>query len=325
VRKACGRLGLGLMLVAGACNRNDRPLGGASGSIPEAEIVARIDGQPITRGELDKRLADRSAFVRARYTAPEKRRELLDSVVRFEVLAREAQNRGYDRDPEVLRYRKQRAIERMLASEVDAKLAAAPITREELEAYHRAHPAEFRQPEGVRVDQIVVSDARKAGDVAAAAKRLGTGDAAGFRKLVATHSEDEASAGRGGDLGFLQRGAETAPHGVIEGAFALAAQGETTGPVAGPIKTEQGYHIIRLTQRRPSFVRPFEDVEPLVRTRLIEERRRQRIEAMIADVRSRVKVEVFEDRLEQVDVKAAGMGQDASAPVAPLPNALTTP
>ncbi|HEY0711722.1 MAG TPA: peptidyl-prolyl cis-trans isomerase, partial [Polyangia bacterium] len=154
----------------------------AGGAGLESEVVARIDGQPITRADLDKRLADRSAFVRARYTAPEKRRELLDSVVRFEVLAREAEKRGYDRDPEVLRYRKQRAIERMLANDVDAKLAAAPVTREELEAFYSRHTDDFRQPEAVRVDQIFVVDARKAEAVAAAAKRLAATDAPGFRK-----------------------------------------------------------------------------------------------------------------------------------------------
>jgi peptidyl-prolyl cis-trans isomerase C len=305
---------VGLALAISGCNRT--PGGGNSGSVPESEVVARIDGQPITRADLDKRIADRSTFVRARYTAPEKRRELLDSVVRFEVLAREAESRGYDRDPEVLRFRKQRAIERMLAQEVDAKLAALPLSLAELESYHRAHPEQFRQADAVRVDQILIADAGKAAEVAAAAKRLSPTDAAGFRRLVAAHSEDQGSKARGGDLSFLQRGDGSVPTEVVDAAFALAAKGNEVGQIAGPIPSAQGHHIIRLTQRRAGFVRPFEEVEPLVRTRLLEERRRHQIEAMIADVRGRVKVEVFEDRLEQVDLKAAGIGQDASAPVA---------
>ena len=67
--------------------------------------------------------------MRARYTSPEKRKELLDSVVRFEVLAREAESRGYARDPDVVRLHKQRAIDRMIAEGDRQKLRPESIPR----------------------------------------------------------------------------------------------------------------------------------------------------------------------------------------------------
>ena len=305
-----------ILLGGIACDRKAAPPSAGSGfpvtskaTVPEGEIVARIDGEPITRADLDKRLSERSSFVRARYSAPDKRRELLDSVVRFEVLAREAKSRGYDQDPEVVRYQKQRAIERMLATEVDAKLAGASIPRTDLERHYREHLDEYRQQEGVRVDQILVKDQSRAKRIVATARALQPADVDGFRRLVVAHSEDAASKGRGGDVGFLQRGGDQAPPEVTEAAFRLATNQAPIGRIAGPVASPQGFHILRLTQRREAFQRPFEEVEPLVRRQVVAQLRRQRIDALVADMRSRVKVEVFEDRLKEV--KVSQLGQDA--------------
>jgi peptidyl-prolyl cis-trans isomerase C len=303
------RLGLLCVLVL-ACGRGASP--GAKAAPPAApqavnvnedEVVARVDGQPITRADLERRLADRAPFVRARYATPEKRKELLDSVVRFEVLAREAESRGYARDPDVIRVQKQRAIDRMIAEEIDKKLRPEAIPREELERIYQQHPEEFTQQEAVRFDQILVRDPAKAKHVAALARALGPRDEQGFRRLVATYSEDEDSKSRAGDSTFLERDSKDAPLVVVEAAFAAfstpsQAQG-APGRILGPLESERGHHILRLTQRRERFLRPFETVEPLLRTRAVEQRRRQEVEAWIAEARRRAKVEIYQDRLDK--------------------------
>jgi peptidyl-prolyl cis-trans isomerase C len=287
------------LLLASACGRSGGH--GGSSAVPESEVVARIDGQPITRADLEQHLAARAPFIRARYSSPEKRKELLDSLVRFEVLAREAQSRGYDRDPDVLRYQKQRAIDRMISEETsNLRPEAIPIA--DLEQVYRAHPEEFSQQEAIRLEQILVREPARARKVAALAKALGPRDDAGFRRLVAEYSEDEDSKQRGGDLAFLERGGSDAPSSVIAAGFALAEGNDRVGQVAGPIESPQGFHVIRLTQRRPGFLRPFAQVERQLRTRVAEERRRQVIEGWVAEMRGRVKIEVFEDKLSQIKI-----------------------
>ena len=78
-----------LVVLAVACDRG--PLGGGRGSAEDKQVVARIDGQPITLADLQRRMAQQAPFVQARYSSPERRKELLDNLVRFEILAREAQ------------------------------------------------------------------------------------------------------------------------------------------------------------------------------------------------------------------------------------------
>jgi peptidyl-prolyl cis-trans isomerase C len=294
---------VGVLLVSAAsiaCGRASSE-GAAGQSVPEADVVARVDGRPITRADLERHLAARPPFIRARYSSPDKRKELLDSLVRFEVLAKEAQSRGYDRDPDVLRYQKQRAIDRMITAET-AKLSPEAIATEDLERVYRAHPEQFTQEEAVRLEQILVRDATRAKKVAALAKALGPRDDAGFRRLVAEYSEDEDSKARGGDLTFLERTSSAAPPAVIAAGFALAEGHDKVGLVAGPVESPQGFHIIRLTQRRAGFLRPFAEVERQLRARVAEERRRQQIDAWVAEMRERVKIEVFEDRLSQIKV-----------------------
>src|SRR6185503_15813329 len=84
-----------------------------------AEPVAIIDGKTITVAELQDRINRQSPYVRARYTSLEQKKEFLDTIIRFEVLAKEAFKRGLDRDPEVVRTMKQVMIQRLMRDEFD--------------------------------------------------------------------------------------------------------------------------------------------------------------------------------------------------------------
>src|SRR5215831_12354540 len=66
-----------------------------------AETLAKIDDVVITVGEFQDRINKQSPYVRARYTSMERKKEFLDNLVRFEVLAKEAERKGLHKDPEV--------------------------------------------------------------------------------------------------------------------------------------------------------------------------------------------------------------------------------
>jgi peptidyl-prolyl cis-trans isomerase C len=288
---------LGLAL---ACDQG--PLGG--GSAPDdRHIVARIDGQPITLADLQKRMAQQTPYVQARYASPERRKELLDNLIRFEILAREARKRGYERDPQVLRHQQQRLVDRMVAEELDARLKAEDIPEAELRRFYQEHAERFTRPEAVRVSQILVGDATAAARVAAAARALGARDDRGFRRLVAAHSLDEDSKQRGGDLTFLERqpaggggDAHRPPPAVVEAAFGLTEVGQ----IAGPIESDRGFHVLRLGQRRPAALRPFEEVAAEVRQLVLEGQRSRRLDEWVAEMRNKVNIQVYEDKLRDV-------------------------
>ncbi len=78
-----------------------------------------------------------------------------------------------------------------------------------------------------------------------------------FAALAKEHSEDPGSSNSGGDLGFLPRGA-------TKQAFDEALFSMKPGEIRGPVETEFGYHIIRLSEVRGGAVRPFEEVKTTI-------------------------------------------------------------
>jgi peptidyl-prolyl cis-trans isomerase C len=290
-----------LGLLALGCSARSGPAPAqASGS---DEVLARIDGEAITAGDLQRRIDALDSYSRARFSAPEQRRKFLENLVRFEVLAREAQKRGYDKDPEVQRTLKNQMISAMLQKEVDDKLKPEDIPQAEVERYYQAHTAEFRQPEEVRVSQIFTIDGVKAERAVSAARALRgkpEPDKA-FRELVAQLSEDEDSKSRGGDLTFFDRGTTMYPKALVDAAFAL----QDMGQVSPAVRTDRGYHILVLTQRRPAFTRALPEVSRDIRKRLMRVRQDTKMEELVTEMRKRLKVEIYEDQLAKVQVSPA--------------------
>jgi peptidyl-prolyl cis-trans isomerase C len=284
-------LWLGACLLVGGC--------GAKGAVAgRPDVVARIDGEVITVADLQKRLDGLDPYSRARFSAPEQKKKFLENMVRFEVLAREAQNRGYDRDPEVQRALKNQMISALLQKEIDDKLKPEDVGDAEVARYYQEHTAEFRQPEQVRVSQIFTTDQAKAEKAVAAVRALRgkPGSDKAFRELVDQLSEDEDSKSRGGDLTFFDRQSAMYPKPVVEAAFRLTEIGE----VSPPVRTEQGYHVLVLTQRRPGFTRALPEVSREIRRIILRERRTKKMDELVGEMRQRLKVEVYEDQLAKV-------------------------
>ena len=68
----------------------------------------------ITVGDLADRLASQSPYLRARFESPERRKEFLDNLVRFELLVYEAKRRGYGDRPEIIRARRNAMIQELV-------------------------------------------------------------------------------------------------------------------------------------------------------------------------------------------------------------------
>jgi len=284
------------------------------------QVVAKVDDNVITVGDVQERINKQSPFIRSRYTTLEKKKEFLDNLIRFEVMAAEAQKRGYDKDPEVIRVMKQQMISKFLQKDFESKLKVEDVPDADVEKYYAAHPEEFNRKDEVRVSQILVKDKAKADKVAAEVRALPKGPTADqkpFRDLVAKYSEDEDSKQRSGDLTFFDKDSVAYPKPLVDAAFKLAEVGD----VAGPIKTEKGYHIIKLTQKKPGFTRPLAEVKRQIQQRLFRDLRTKSMDTFIADLRQKAKIDIYEDKLNKVliDTGMNGGGESAAGPMAGMP------
>jgi peptidyl-prolyl cis-trans isomerase C len=311
---------MGLPLALVAC----KP--GADSKVAEEDVLARIDDKVITERDLADALKryDQLPFVRARYSSPDRRKELLENVVRFEVLAAEARRRGYGRDPDVQLTAKQALVAQFEKQEITDKVRPEDVAPADIEAYYRDHRNDFMRPEQVRASQILVRNKTRAETVAREAKALAPGNAKEFAELVARHSEDEDSKARQGDLLLLDRGTTRVAKPVVDAAFAL----EKVGEIVGPVGSEAGFHILRLTERLPAAPRSLADATPDIRRRIADELRAKRRRELVDEARKHVKIEIYQDQLAKLDVPtpSAAPASGKSSPGEPsVPAAAPSP
>jgi peptidyl-prolyl cis-trans isomerase C len=275
--------------------------GSSSRVVAVKDVIARVGDHVITVADLERELARLPPFSRARYASPQGKKELLENLVQVQVMADEARRRGYDHDPDVVRLFNQQLVNHLVHRDLDETFQMSDVPEPQAEAYYREHRSEFVQPEEVRVGEIIVRDRSKAARVAKVVAAVRPEDDQGFRELVTSSSEDESSKQRGGDLGFFSRATGSEPNAVIDAAFMLKA----VGSVSPPIESPKGFHILRLTGRRPSFVRPFSEVRQQIQARLYHELRNQKMREWIADLRRKSAVETFDGKLADVKVDTA--------------------
>src|SRR5215471_11356354 len=272
-------LGYGLSI---GCRKNDaesqaapaKSAAGPSAPPQSAEELkaplAKIDDVTITLGEFQERINRQSPYIRARYTSLEQKKEFLDSLIRFEVLAKEAYRRGLDKDPEVVRTMKQVMIQRLMRDELDAKITADTVTDAEMKAYYDANLADYVKPEEVRVSAIIVKNRAQAERVANEARGEAGKTNKGFRDLVARYSQDEDSKLRGGDLRYLDATTKEVPAPVVKAAFALT----NTGDVSGVVDAGNGtWYVLKQTGRRRAMTKSFDDAKPAIRNKLFRDKR----------------------------------------------------
>lgn len=248
---------------------------------PAVPLATGPDGIAVTAEEVLAEAAQRLPVdVRAQALAdPRNVATLANDVAMRRVLARQAEKAGLDKRPDValqLRLMRERVLAEAVLAQAEESGRPTPAVLERAAlAEYRSQPEKFATPEQVRASHILI-DARSCEPEKRIAQllELARSPGADFAALAREHSHDPGSAKRGGDLGFFERG-QMAPE-FEKAAFALAKPGD----LSEVVRTQFGYHIIRLEERRPAARQPFEQVrERLVKELALREARNRRREA----------------------------------------------
>jgi peptidyl-prolyl cis-trans isomerase C len=156
------------------------------------------------------------------------------------------------------------------------------VTEEEIKAAYDEEAAKLAQTERVRARHILVGSEKEATDILA---RIEKGEK--FEDLAKQYSLD-GSKDYGGDLGYF-----TAPEMVPE--FSKAAFALKTGETSQPVKTDFGWHIIRLEDRKMGAAQPYDQVKPAIRSVLLG----KKLQQVIAELRSASKIEFIDEDLKK--------------------------
>jgi peptidyl-prolyl cis-trans isomerase D len=138
----------------------------------------------------------------------------------------------------------------------------------DLQAYYDANPARYKTEERRRVSHILLESAEENAEIKSKAEALVAQLQQGvdFAELAKKESADTFSAEKGGDLDFIEKGVMDAEF--EKAAYALAK----TGDLSPVVKTEFGYHIIKLTDIQPGSTKAFADVKEQILATVKEEK-----------------------------------------------------
>jgi parvulin-like peptidyl-prolyl isomerase len=236
------------------------PAPAATPAVPADRVVLTVADVKITAAQFNEILESLPENVRNAARGPA-RREFAQNLARIFVLADEGKNRKIDQTPE---FKTQRQFQEanLLAGKTFTQIAeSAKVDDAELHAYYDAHKQDYEQ---IRARHILIRMAgspaplppgkKELSDAEALAKaqeiRKKLDEGADFNKLAAEESDDTGSKNTGGDLNFFHRGQMVGPF--EDAAFALKV-----GEISQPVKTQFGYHIIKVEARKS-----FDDVKP---------------------------------------------------------------
>lgn len=271
---------------------------GASGAAPAAQAspssgvpVATVNGEAVTKRDLEEAMARLPDQYKGLATTPQGRKQVLDNLILTRLLYARARAQGVPNDPkvraQVQAYAEQVAIMAMIQNV--AEKASGTIPEGELKAHYEANKDGFeKSPEQVRASHILV-------ETEAEAKSLREELVKGrdFAEAAKAASKDSGSAERGGDLGFFSRN-RMVPE-FAKAAFEL----EKPGDLSPVVRTQFGYHIIRLEEKKPAQQSTFEEAKAQIADQLKEQRQQQAVESYVEDVRTSATITIDESKLAE--------------------------
>lgn len=238
-----------------------------------AQNVAIVNGKAIPKSRIDA-LAEQVKRS-GRPVSPEMQGQLKDEVIAREIFMQEAQVRGLDATEDFktqIELARQAILIRELFGDFQKK---NPVTDEEIKAEYDKFAAQNSGKE-FKARHILVETEDEAKAIIARLKK-----GAKFDEIAKKSSKDPGSGAKGGDLDWANPGSYVKE-------FSEALSGLTKGKMTEtPVKTQFGYHIIRLDDTRDAQLPKFDDVKPQIAQQL----QQQKIAKFQEELRSKAKIE----------------------------------
>lgn len=194
---------------------------------------------------------------------------------------------------EALKANIQKGMRQQQWIEAQIKGRTGEATDADAKDFYEKNPKHFDRPELVRASHIlfVLDPAASPEKVTAALKRaeeaLTRAKKEDFSKLVGELSEEPGAAQRGGDLDFFPR------KGAMVEEFAAAAFKLKKDELAPePVRTQFGYHVIKVTDRKAPGKQAFDEVKPKILSFLAGERKRKAISEVVGALRAKADVKI---------------------------------
>ena len=243
-------------------------------------IVARVSGTEIFASDVDL-AAQEQGIVDEGISLPKtdnRYRGILDELIDQRLLALDAEAKGLNADREA-KIRLAAARERILGNMRVERHLRDTVNETSVRRMSEEQAKLAARGDEVRARHILVEEKAKADEIL---KKLEAGE--DFAALAITESIDEGSAERGGDLGYFTQD-------MLNGRFTRPVFNAGKGERIGPIKSEFGWHIAEILDRRPAPQPSFETLQPKIANFMTFDA----IQELLKDLRDGAEVEIVAD------------------------------
>jgi len=266
--------------------------GGATSEVKkEGKVLAEVNSGSITTGDFDRELKNLPEYLKAMADTPQGRKEMLDTMVIRELILQQASKDGLDKGTEIEEklqdLKKRLIVESFLKKKVEVE---SKVSDEDMKKFYEQNKDKFKTGEQVKASHILVKTEKEAKDILAQLKSGGK-----FEELAKKNSVDSSSA-KGGDLGWFGKGS-------MVPAFEKAALALKEGQISDVVKSDFGFHIIKLTGKRPAGIRPFEEVKEQIKGAIMPTKQQEIFQKIKDELKKTAKITIKEDVLNSVGTK----------------------
>jgi peptidyl-prolyl cis-trans isomerase C len=273
------------------CQGGTPSTGSKSETKKEGKVLAEVNGGSITTADFSRELKNLPEYLKAMAETPEGRKEMLDTMVIRELILQQASKDGLDKGAEIEEklqdLKKRLVVESYLKKKVEAE---SKISDADLQKFYDQNKDKFKTGEQIRASHILVKTEKEAKDVLAQIKAGGK-----FEDLAKKYSAD-SSAAKGGDLGWFGKGS-------MVPVFEKAALALKEGQVSDVVKSDFGFHIIKLTGKRAAGVRPLDEVKDQIKGAIMPQKQQEIFLKIKEELKKSAKITVKEDVLKEIGGK----------------------
>ncbi len=243
------------------------------------KILANVNGRDITRREVE-------GFIRSmgpqgsQFNTEDGIKRVCDELINQELFYLDAIKNKYEQE-EAFKKELEVLIESALKNyAINKVLSSAKVTDEDARKYYDSHREYFKTPEQISASHILVDSEEKAMEL-----RKEILDGKDF-EIVAKENSSCPSKENGGSLGRFGRGQMVKE-------FEDAAFNSEVGQITEPVKTQFGYHLIRVDEKFQPSIKSFDEVKEQVKSQLLALKQQEIYLNKATDLKKEYKVEKF--------------------------------
>ena len=246
----------------------------------ETKVLANVNGKEITDEDVHVFLNQLNPQIAAQFRTPEGINKIADELINQELLYLDAIANGLDNE-EAFKAELEKVKANILKQYAMNKLILdINSTEEEVTKFYNEHKEHFQTPERVRASHILVKEEEQSKEIANEIKEGLTFEKAAEKYSICPSKE------KGGDLGEFGRG-QMVPE------FEKVAFIIEEGKISEPVKTEFGYHLIKVVNKKESGISPLEEVKDKISQQVIAMKQQERYLNKTEELKNKYKVETY--------------------------------